>query len=44
MAFQRNHANDAECLEIGLRVFRNKSVYGTVSGLARKYEVNRWFP
>ena len=43
MAFQRNHVSDAERLEIGLQVFRYKSVYGFVSDLARKYLVSRWF-
>ena len=43
MAFQRNHVCDAERLEIGLQVFRYKSVYGLVSDLARKYLVSRWF-
>ena len=43
MAFQRNHISDAERLEIGLHVFRKKSVYGLVSDLARKYLVSRWF-
>ena len=43
MAFQRNHVSDADRLEIGLKVFRQKSVYGVVTNLARKYVVSRWF-
>ena len=43
MAFQRNHVSDAERLEIGLHVFREKSVYGLITDLARKYVVSRWF-
>jgi len=36
MAFQRNHVSDAERLEIGLQVFRYKSMYGLITDLARK--------
>jgi hypothetical protein len=43
MAFQRNHVSDAERLEIGLQVYRYKSMYGLVTNLARKYLVSRWF-
>ena len=43
MAFQRNHVSDAEHLEIRLQVFRDKSMYGLVTDLARKYVVSRWF-
>jgi hypothetical protein len=43
MAFQRNHVSNADRLEIGLHVFRQKSVYGVITDLARKYLVSRWF-
>ncbi len=43
MAFQRNHVSNAERIEIGLHVFRHKSMYGLVTNLARKYVVSRWF-
>jgi hypothetical protein len=43
MAFQRNHVSDAERFEIGLQVFRYKSMYGLVTNLARKYLVSQWF-
>jgi hypothetical protein len=43
MAFQRNHVSNAERLEIGLHVFRYKSMYGLITNLARTYVVSRWF-
>lgn len=43
MAFQRNHVSDEDRLVIGLRVFHQKSMYGLVTELARKYLVSRWF-
>jgi hypothetical protein len=39
MAFQRNYVSDAERLEIGLQVFRYKSMYGLVTNLDTSHRV-----